>query len=33
MDNRPPLLIGQSDFEQFRLAGAYYVDKSRLGSF
>lgn len=24
----PPLAIGQSDFEQFRKAGAYYGDKS-----
>ncbi len=28
MDNRTPLLIGQSDFRQFRRAGGYYVDKS-----
>lgn len=28
MNTRIPLLIGQSDFAQFRRAGAYYVDKS-----
>lgn len=28
--SRQPLLIGQSDFQEFRKAGAYYVDKSLL---
>ena len=28
MNNHIPLLIGQSDFRQFRQAGGYYVDKS-----
>ncbi|MCP4105244.1 MAG: AAA family ATPase [Desulfobacteraceae bacterium] len=28
MDNRKPLLIGQSDFRELRLARGYYIDKS-----
>ncbi|MCP4345056.1 MAG: AAA family ATPase [Desulfobacterales bacterium] len=28
MDNRKPLLIGQSDFRELRLAKGYYIDKS-----
>ncbi|MCP4398524.1 MAG: hypothetical protein GY801_14660 [bacterium] len=27
---KQPLAIGQSDFREFRKAGAYYVDKSLL---
>lgn len=30
MNTQRPLLIGQSDFAQFRRAGGYYVDKSLL---